>query len=104
MKGWPLVWCERQESWRGSASALDGSAQLLVAGHYRSQPRGRVTVMKGGCMGTWQFDPFHTQVEFSAKHLGMMTVRGHFPEVTVTGTIDVEHPENSSVGGGHPDR
>jgi polyisoprenoid-binding protein YceI len=23
-------------------------------------------------MGTWQFDPFHTQVEFSAKHLGMM--------------------------------
>ena len=48
-------------------------------------------------MGIWQFDPFHTQVEFSAKHLGMMTVRGHFPEVTVTGTIDVEHPENSSV-------
>ena len=48
-------------------------------------------------MGIWQFDPFHTQVEFSAKHLGMMTVRGHFPEVTVTGTVDVEHPENSSV-------
>src|SRR2546427_7167501 len=48
-------------------------------------------------MGIWQFDPFHTQVEFSAKHLGMMTVRGNFPEVTVTGTVDVEHPENSSV-------
>src|SRR6202165_2192717 len=48
-------------------------------------------------MGIWQFDPFHTQVEFSAKHLGMMTVRGHFAEVTGTGTIDVEHPENSSV-------
>src|SRR5437016_12729661 len=27
----------------------------------------------------------------------MMTVRGHFPEVTVTGNVDVEHPENSSV-------
>ena len=27
---------------------------------------------------SWQFDPFHTQVEFAAKHLGMMTVRGHF--------------------------
>jgi hypothetical protein len=26
-------------------------------------------------MGNWQLDPFHTQVEFSAKHLGMMTVR-----------------------------
>ena len=48
-------------------------------------------------MSTWQFDPFHTQVEFSAKHLGMMTVRGHFPEVAASGTIDVEHPENSSV-------
>ena len=29
-------------------------------------------------MGTWKFDPYHTQVEFSAKHLGMMTVRGSF--------------------------
>jgi len=48
-------------------------------------------------MGTWQFDPFHLQVEFSAKHLGMMTVRGLFPEVTASGTIDAEHPENSSV-------
>src|ERR1700730_924746 len=48
-------------------------------------------------MGAWQFDPFHTQVEFSAKHLGMMTVRGNFPEVTVTGNVDVEHPENTNV-------
>jgi len=48
-------------------------------------------------MGTWKFDPYHTQVEFSAKHLGMMTVRGHFAEVTATGDIDVEHPERSKV-------
>jgi polyisoprenoid-binding protein YceI len=48
-------------------------------------------------MGTWQFDPFHTQIEFSAKHLGMMTVRGHFAELTATGDIDVEHPERSQV-------
>jgi polyisoprenoid-binding protein YceI len=48
-------------------------------------------------MGTWQFDPMHTQVEFSAKHLGMMTVRGLFPELSVAGTVDVEHPENSSI-------
>jgi len=47
-------------------------------------------------MGTWTFDPYHTQVEFSAKHLGMMTVRGHFSELTVTGDIDVEHPERST--------
>src|SRR5436189_4559287 len=48
-------------------------------------------------MGRWTFDPLHTQVEFSAKHLGMMTVRGHFAEVTASGDIDVEHPERSTV-------
>jgi polyisoprenoid-binding protein YceI len=46
---------------------------------------------------SWQFDPYHTQVEFAAKHLGMMTVRGHFPEVRATGQIDPDHPEASSV-------
>jgi polyisoprenoid-binding protein YceI len=48
-------------------------------------------------MGDWQLDPFHTQVEFSAKHLGMMTVRGHFAEVSATGEIDPDHPEASSI-------
>ena len=35
-------------------------------------------------MAIWNFDPLHTQVEFSAKHLGMMTVRGNFTEVQAT--------------------
>ena len=48
-------------------------------------------------MGNWQLDPYHTQVEFSAKHLGMMTVRGHFADVTATADIDPDHPESSSV-------
>jgi polyisoprenoid-binding protein YceI len=48
-------------------------------------------------MGTWQLDPYHTQVEFSAKHLGMMTVRGQFTEVATRGDIDPEHPEAASV-------
>jgi polyisoprenoid-binding protein YceI len=48
-------------------------------------------------MGDWQLDPYHTQVEFSAKHLGMMTVRGHFADVSATGDIDPDHPETSSV-------
>ena len=38
-------------------------------------------------VSVWKFDPMHTQVEFSAKHLGMMTVRGHFNEVIASGTI-----------------
>src|SRR5438132_13717302 len=45
----------------------------------------------------WQFDPFHTQVEFAAKHLGMMTVRGHFAETSATGNIYPDDPEASSV-------
>src|SRR5258708_38110969 len=50
---------------------------------------------RSSCMGAWKFDPYHTQVEFSAKHLGMMTVRGHFNEVTATGEIHPDHPERS---------
>lgn len=45
----------------------------------------------------WVFDPFHTQVDFAAKHLGMMTVRGNFPELTATGYIDPDHPEASAA-------
>lgn len=50
-----------------------------------------------GTQSLWVFDPFHTQVEFSAKHLGMMTVRGNFLEVAAGGFIDPDHPEASSV-------
>jgi polyisoprenoid-binding protein YceI len=48
-------------------------------------------------MGTWQLDPYHTQVEFSAKHVGMMTVRGHFAEVSASADIDPDQPQASSV-------
>ena len=46
---------------------------------------------------SWQIDPYHLQVEFAAKHLGMMTVRGHFTEATAAGTIDPDNPSNSVV-------
>jgi polyisoprenoid-binding protein YceI len=48
-------------------------------------------------MANWQLDPNHTQVEFAAKHLGMMTVRGHFAEVRAVADIDPDHPQASSV-------
>ena len=48
-------------------------------------------------MGTWQLDPFHTQVEFSTKHLGFMTVRGTFREIVIGSNIDPDHPEKSSA-------
>ena len=52
---------------------------------------------QGTTTSRWQFDPYHTQVEFTAKHLGMMKVRGNFTEVSATGYIDPDHPEASSV-------
>ena len=48
-------------------------------------------------MANWTFDPYHTQVEFSAKHLGMMTVRGHFAEVTATGEIHPDKPDSTKI-------
>ena len=48
-------------------------------------------------MGSWQLDPYHTQAEFSARHLGMMTVRGYFDELSAIADIDPEHPEAASV-------
>jgi polyisoprenoid-binding protein YceI len=52
---------------------------------------------QAGTQSRWQFDPLHTQVEFAAKHLGMMTVRGHFAETSATGNIYPDDPEASSV-------
>ena len=46
-------------------------------------------------MGIWKFDPYHTQVEFSARHFGMMTVRGLFNEVATTGEIYPDDPARS---------
>jgi len=46
---------------------------------------------------TWQIDPMHTQVEFSAKHFGMMTVRGHFNEVAVSGNVDPQQPDATKI-------
>ena len=39
----------------------------------------------------------HTQVEFAAKHFGMMTVRGRFNDVQTSGSVDPAHPESSQI-------
>lgn len=48
-------------------------------------------------MAAFKLDPYHTQVEFAAKHFGMMTVRGTFTEISVQGQVDVDHPQKSHV-------
>ena len=49
---------------------------------------------QGATTTRWAFDPYHTQVEFAAKHLGMMTVRGHFADVTASGNIYPDNPHS----------
>ena len=62
--------------------------------------------------GDYAIDPAHTSVEFIGRHLMITKVRGRFPEVSGTITIDDE-PERShvevelkvaSLDTGNPDR
>src|SRR5206468_11838338 len=46
--------------------------------------------------GEYAIDPAHTSVEFIGRHLMITKVRGRFPEVSGTITID-EEPERSRV-------
>lgn len=46
---------------------------------------------------TWTIDPAHTQAEFSAKHMMITTVRGHFGGATGTIDFDPADPANTSV-------
>ena len=48
-------------------------------------------------MSNWSIDPNHTQVGFSAKHLGVMTVRGHFTDVQASIDFNEDDFTASSV-------
>ncbi len=46
---------------------------------------------------SWSVDPMHTQVEFSAKHMGLMTVKGHFTSVRAAIDLNEDDFTVSSV-------
>jgi polyisoprenoid-binding protein YceI len=46
---------------------------------------------------TWTLDTAHTQVDFSAKHMMISTVRGHFAGITGTIELDEDDLTSSSV-------
>jgi polyisoprenoid-binding protein YceI len=46
---------------------------------------------------SWTVDPNHTQVEFSAKHMGIMTVKGHITGVQAVIDFNENDFTNSSV-------
>jgi polyisoprenoid-binding protein YceI len=47
--------------------------------------------------GTWDIDPVHSTIGFTARHAMVATVRGHFTVVKGGATLDAEHPENSTL-------
>jgi polyisoprenoid-binding protein YceI len=48
-------------------------------------------------MATWKFDPAHTLASFSARHMMVTTVRGHFAPPTGKLEFDPANPEASYV-------
>lgn len=48
-------------------------------------------------MATWQLDPVHSSVQFSARHMMVSNVRGRFRDFTVDVEFDPEHPEQGRV-------
>jgi polyisoprenoid-binding protein YceI len=51
----------------------------------------------GATRTTWEIDPSHTNVEFSAKHLMITTVRGRISDLNGTIVADERNPAKSSV-------
>jgi polyisoprenoid-binding protein YceI len=47
---------------------------------------------------SWSLDPHHTSVSFSAKHLGVATVRGHFNQIE--STLDLDDANDPTTGRG----
>jgi polyisoprenoid-binding protein YceI len=46
---------------------------------------------------TWNIDPSHSLVEFSAKHMMITTVKGRFADVRGAITLDEANPDRSTV-------
>jgi polyisoprenoid-binding protein YceI len=46
---------------------------------------------------TWQLDPAHTDITFSAKHMMITTVRGTFADVA--GTLEIDDAEPTTASG-----
>ena len=48
-------------------------------------------------MATWNLDPVHSSVQFSARHMMVSNVRGKFRDFSVDIAFDPAHPEQGRV-------
>lgn len=46
---------------------------------------------------SWQIDPNHSHIQFSARHMMITTVRGRFERFTVTVDADEDDPTRSNI-------
>jgi polyisoprenoid-binding protein YceI len=68
-------------------TALRASSSALTSAAHNAIP----------LTGTWNIDPYHTNVNFAVKHFGISTVRGRFDDVAGVIVADSANPANSSV-------
>lgn len=62
-----------------------------------TQTTGTGTGTGTGTRTTWVFDPAHTSVQFSAKHMMVTTVRGHLGPVSGSIQLDENDYTNSII-------
>lgn len=81
----------------GTATLAAGLLLLGAAGGNRQARAEERAKSALPLTGTWTVDPWHTNVNFAVRHLGISLVRGRFDEVSGTIVADSDHPEKSSV-------
>jgi polyisoprenoid-binding protein YceI len=69
---------------------------LMASTDTQLQPQSAPTTSGTG-IETWTLDPAHTLAEFGVKHMMFTTVKGRFPGVSGTFTVDEANPANSTV-------
>jgi polyisoprenoid-binding protein YceI len=79
-----------------TATVSSTSAPAAVA-VLDADPFDAATQAVGDVTGTYDLDPTHTRLGFSARHAMVTTVRGSFTEFTGEARIDTVNPEASTV-------
>ncbi|MGD0004817.1 MAG: YceI family protein [Anaerolineaceae bacterium] len=46
---------------------------------------------------SWKIDPYHTQIQFTARHMMISKVRGQFEKFSGTVNLDENNPANTTV-------
>src|SRR6266446_6505901 len=87
---------------RGRPVRIESSADCLLLTAFRTLPstvlyHSRFTIYDLLTMAKWTFEPGHTAAEFSARHMMVTYVRGHFKDVHGSLNFDPKNPSASSV-------